>query len=709
MSGRLSEGPAAIAEAAFRSNVREAVAVWRDRLAAPGGVPRECAAIGREAAELRQVAETRGWWALAQHLGNVENLSREAPASLLDAVGAIAKRLAPSEDPQAGHSSAPPPHIELPPSLAIGAHSIALPPLLNEPAVPPASPAPPPPAAASPSRPEVAPHREVRVQEPPRVAAAPPPIQAAPSPAPPKLLVKDMLGLNAFGKKGGRGEVLPRERGLLGLQKPLPIPQASAPPKAAFTAEPRGQPQPDRAPGARVPWRAPPDKVRLTPRPSAVGGARARTSPAGVPRWFYALGGGVALLALGTVLIVVMSGPSEKKPDLSAQAEAGPRPHPKPTEEIASASAEPQAPGLPDVHFGEESDRLRAVIDAQSRVAATCRGETCRNPWTAFAREATDVHSGPIVLEPAPESEPLSAWLRKLKKPEDFPLVEHPLLKATFDYDAKHVVGHQQFQKTLRRCSAYADIIEGALLRYGAPTWLVAVVYQESQCDPQIKSPVGALGLWQFMPESARAYDLQVVEDEVDERMNPVKATDAGVRFLTDLHRKLGAWDLALAAYNAGPYGVAARIAQVGGHAGFWDLVRSGLLPDETARYVPAIEAHALVLKNLAALDFTTEGQTEDATEIRVKPGTRLSLIARAANTSTDRIHELNLDFLKESVPSTELTVRVPTSEAPRAQEFLDHPNPDDKRDTCVPKAFDWGHADFEGSPYAKGCGHVGP
>jgi membrane-bound lytic murein transglycosylase D len=303
----------------------------------------------------------------------------------------------------------------------------------------------------------------------------------------------------------------------------------------------------------------------------------------------------------------------------------------------------------------------------------------------------------------------MSAWLLKLKKPEDFPLVEHPLLKATFDYDAKHVVGHAQFQRTLRRCSAYSDIIEGALLRYGAPTWLVAVVYQESQCDPQIKSPVGALGLWQFMPESARAYDLQVVEDEVDERMNPVKATDAGVRFLTDLHRKLGAWDLALAAYNAGPYGVAARLARIGGHAGFWDLVRSGLLPDETARYVPAIEAHALVLKNLSRLDFTTEGQTEDATEIRVKPGTRLSLVARAANTSTDRIHELNLDFLKELVPNTEPTVRVPTSEAPRAQEFLDHPDPNDRRDMCVPKNFDWGHADFEDSPYAKGCGRAGP
>jgi membrane-bound lytic murein transglycosylase D len=192
----------------------------------------------------------------------------------------------------------------------------------------------------------------------------------------------------------------------------------------------------------------------------------------------------------------------------------------------------------------------------------------------------------------------------------------------------------------------------------------------------------------------------------VDERRNPVKATDAGVRFLTDLHRKLGAWDLALAAYNAGPYGVAGRIARVGGHAGFWDLVRSGLLPDETARYVPAIEAHALVLDNLARLDFTTEGQREDATEIRVTPGTRLSLVARAANTSAQRIHELNLDFLKEIVPNKVHTTRVPTSEAQRAQDFLDHADPDDKRDTCVPPSFDWGRADF--GPYAANCGRAG-
>ncbi|HEV3190332.1 MAG TPA: lytic transglycosylase domain-containing protein, partial [Polyangiaceae bacterium] len=281
--------------------------------------------------------------------------------------------------------------------------------------------------------------------------------------------------------------------------------------------------------------------------------------------------------------------------------------------------------------------------------------------------------------------------------------------KGTFEYDAKHIRGHAEFQATLRRCSAYSDIIESALLKYGAPTWLIALVYQESQCLPTVKSPAGALGLWQFMPESARGYGLRVVEDEVDERLNPVKSTDAGVRFLTDLFRKLGSWDLALAAYNVGPYGVTARLARVGGQAGFWDLVRSGLLPDETARYVPAIEAHALVLQNLAALDFNRGGTPkENAGEVRVKAGTRLSLVARAANTSTQRIHELNLDFLQEIVPNGETAVRVPDSETQGAQEFLDTLPASDKRDTCVPKNFDWGKTDFDTSPYAKGCGgHV--
>jgi hypothetical protein len=714
-------------EAAFRSNVKEALTAWRHRLVAPGAVQREGGAIGAEAAELRKIAQSRGWWQIAQHLGNVETLACNASPTLPEAVGALAGRLAPGDQPSyvavAGTpgltaqlarndlkailpiaAAAAPPQ---PPSLNVplSAQSIALPPLLYDPG---ASHVVPNPAPAAPS------------SVPPPVGAIPAAGNQSPnpivnSPPPPKFLVKDMLGLNAgWGQnpqKESRGDAALQGKGPLGLQKPkasTPAPQAASSPPAWIPPQLANVPgrQSSQAPAAKA-VRPPMPRApqRAVSRPT---GPRAASN--GVPRWFYGVAGAVGLLAVAMVLTVVLTGSSDdKRSSLEAgvSVDSGPR-APPPSPETPDNTVPP--PITAEVHnFGEETPALRAVIDAQSRLAAKCRKESpeCRGAWTAFAQETMDAK--PITLAAAPPPEPLSAWLTRLKKPKDFPLTEHPLLKGTFDYDSRHVRGHPDFQATLRRCSAYSDIIEGALLKYGAPTWLIAVVYQESQCVPTIKSPAGALGLWQFMPESAKGYGLRVVDDEVDERLSPVKSTDAGVRFLTDLYRKLGSWDLALAAYNVGPYGVTARLARVGGKAGFWDLVRSGLLPEETARYVPAIEAHALVLQNLASLNFDRGGAPkENAGEVRVKAGTRLSLVARAANTSTQRIHELNLDFLQELVPNGETAVRVPDSEVQGAQEVLDTYSPSDRRDTCVPKNFDWGKTDFDTSPYAKACGGHG-
>jgi membrane-bound lytic murein transglycosylase D len=295
--------------------------------------------------------------------------------------------------------------------------------------------------------------------------------------------------------------------------------------------------------------------------------------------------------------------------------------------------------------------------------------------------------------------------LRSLKVPEDFPIHDEPALRNLFDFGSKNIAGRQGFQTKLFQCSAYSDIFESTLLKYGAPRWLEAVVYQESGCNRSATSPCGAKGLWQFMPESARAYGLRVVEGEVDERLNPIKSTDAAIHFLTDLQRKLGAWDLALAAYNMGPYGVLARLAQVPDKAGFWELAHANLLPDETAGYVPAIEAYALMLKNVARLQFNPYGKRLDSTaEVVVRPGTRLSLIARASSTTTAHIRDLNPEFLRDIVPDGETTARIPDSEAHRAQAFLDSWSPSDYRDTCVPENFDWGAQQFETSPYAKTC-----
>ncbi|MGH7440192.1 MAG: lytic transglycosylase domain-containing protein, partial [Polyangiaceae bacterium] len=452
-------------------------------------------------------------------------------------------------------------------------------------------------------------------------------------------------------------------------------------------------------------------------RPSGrVKGARA------VPSWVYVAGGALAVLALAMVVAVTLAGRAPAgAPPSRAAASTGP------PAIAAAAIPDTQTPGAPrgrppvdlaelaeTAHEqGPETPELRALIDAETRIAASCRDDPsrCARGWAKRSREVLDSpDAGRVAGLAVPTEGPPSAWLLRLKVPPESGVRDEPSLRGVFDYESKNISGRQQFQQKIFECAAYADIFESTFIKYGAPTWLTAVVFQESGCDPRAASPVGARGLWQFMPDAGRAYGLRVVEDDVDERLNPVKSTEAGVHFLTDLKRKLGSWDLAFAAYNMGPFGVATRIAQVGGHASFWDLAHAGLLPDETSAYVPAIEAHALILANLSRLQFSSDGKRLESTaEILAKPGTRLSLIARAAATSTLRIRQLNPEFLRDVVPDGEASARVPDAEAHRAQTFLEQRAADDDRDLCVPEDFDWGSKPFEGSKFAAACAHGQP
>jgi Transglycosylase SLT domain len=701
-------------------------------MGAPGSAGQAARAIGDEAGELKTVASLRGWWGLAQHLENVEAQSRQAPHVLTEAVAALARRLALGEP--AGEASALG-NAPLAPPRAVGPASIALPRVLDS-AIPPGSIALPPmvddlgasrvvqpagPSPAAPVLPRIVAATEIsaraRPSRPPEGRAVESP-SALPEPrakpaVQPRLLVKDMLGLQAFGKSGAPekrpdprpAQEPPPARGLLGLGARG---QASAaPPYPPANPAQRSHPLLARF-GAKT---STPSKSANAPagdRRSAR--RRDASSKGGLPTWFVYVGGGVALLAVSVIALVLWPRPGP--PPIKAPGAATPsRDSGKVVEESRPASdpaAQTRLKTTEEVHeFGTETPEMRELIDQQSR----CANDTskCSRRWTAYVNASP---AAPITLPLGDgKAPPLSSWLLRLKTPESFPLRDDPLLKGPFEYDAKNMVGRAQFQQRLFRCSAYQDIVESTLIKYGAPSWLFAVAYQESGCDPVIESPVGAKGMWQFMPESARAYGLHVVEDEVDGRLSPCKSTEAAIHFLADLQRKVGSWDLALAAYNMGPYGLVARMARVsGGRPGFWDLAHAGLLPDETARYVPAIEAHALVLRNLVALDFSGGGAPpEDCTEIVVKPGTRLSLVARAARTSTRRIGELNRDFLQATVPNGETAIRIPSAEAHLAESFLQEVAPNDKRDTCVPAGFDWGTVVFEASPYAKNCGQAGP
>ncbi|HEY3500858.1 MAG TPA: LysM peptidoglycan-binding domain-containing protein, partial [Polyangiaceae bacterium] len=165
-------------------------------------------------------------------------------------------------------------------------------------------------------------------------------------------------------------------------------------------------------------------------------------------------------------------------------------------------------------------------------------------------------------------------------------------------------------------------------------------------------SPAGAVGLWQFMPDTARTYGL-TVDRWVDERLDPERSTDAAVRFLADLYRRFGSWDLAMAAYNMGHGGLARAMRKFNTND-FWELARHEAgIPWETTLYVPKILATAIVMNNKKS--FGLDGIEPDAAEsfsvVEVGPGAALGELASALGVESATLERMNPSFLAGRTP----------------------------------------------------------
>lgn len=138
------------------------------------------------------------------------------------------------------------------------------------------------------------------------------------------------------------------------------------------------------------------------------------------------------------------------------------------------------------------------------------------------------------------------------------------------------------------RAAALMPRLRAAFAAEGVAPELAWLAEAESSLNPAARSPAGAKGLFQFMPDTARSLGLGTFLP--DERTDPDKSARAAARYLRTLHGRFGNWPLALAAYNAGEGRVGGALAARG--ASDFAGVASGL-PAETRMYVPKV--HALI------------------------------------------------------------------------------------------------------------------
>ena len=212
-------------------------------------------------------------------------------------------------------------------------------------------------------------------------------------------------------------------------------------------------------------------------------------------------------------------------------------------------------------------------------------------------RESLNVFGFPADSVPVYDSAYYAAFLDSLDKRSPFDLVYNSRTDAFIRLYA--VKRRRTTAKLLGLQHQYFPMMEELLAKHEMPFELKYLAVIESGLNPKARSRAGAVGLWQFMYATGKMFDLHQ-NSYMDERMDPIKSTDAALQYLKYLYGMYHKWDLALAAYNCGPGNVNRAMRRSGSTDGnYWDLYP--YLPRETRGYVPAFIAVNYIMNNPSA------------------------------------------------------------------------------------------------------------
>lgn len=242
----------------------------------------------------------------------------------------------------------------------------------------------------------------------------------------------------------------------------------------------------------------------------------------------------------------------------------------------------------------------------------------------------------------------------------DFPITVNSRVEGWIDYFTGK--GRPHMDRYLGRSSRYLPTMKEIFKKYGLPEDLVYLALIESGFNLRAKSHAKAVGPWQFMKATGKRYGLKV-DAWLDERRDPIRATEAAANYLKDLYLMFESWYLAASAYNAGEYKILRAIEELKTN-NYWRISQTRLIRRETKDYIPKLIAAAIIAKNPEKYGFG-DVVYQDPLEfetLTVDFPVRIKDIAASIDVSEDEMLDLNPAYIKHITPPGGVTyeIRVP-------------------------------------------------
>lgn len=244
------------------------------------------------------------------------------------------------------------------------------------------------------------------------------------------------------------------------------------------------------------------------------------------------------------------------------------------------------------------------------------------------------------------------ARIQHLDSKTPIDLVYNPYVKQYINVYTKQ--RRQQMSRMMGLAAYYFPMFEAVLDQFNLPLELKYLAIVESALNPKAKSSAGASGLWQFMYNTGKEYNLKV-SSYVDERMDPFKATIAACKFFKKSYSVYGDWSMVLASYNSGRGNVNKAIRRSGGKKNYWQIRR--FLPKETRSYVPAFIAAFYAMNYASDHKISSEKPRilfREVDTIKVKHQINFEYLSSSLNITLDELEFLNPAYKINVIPKVD-------------------------------------------------------